>query len=392
MEIKNITIVGSGYVGTSLGIMFSQKLNTTIVDTDTSKVKKINNKISPIKDLDIDNYLSKKNLKINAVKSLKSTFKKTDLYILCLPTDYDPEKDIFNTNVLERIINEINLNDPCIPILIKSTVPIGFTDNIKLNLERDDIIFSPEFLREGSALKDNLNPTRIVIGDTGKIGKIFADLFKSFAHNNPQCFCTESHEAESIKLFSNTYLAMRISFFNELDSFCLDNSMDTKKIIKSICADSRIGEGYNNPSFGYGGYCLPKDSKQLVSSFKGASVKQVLLSSIVESNVLRKRFIAKKIYELKPKFVGIYRLIMKNGSDNIRDASIIDVIKNLKKLDVNIFIYEPMINSSKFKGCKVFKNFEEFCTKSDLIIANRFDKSIEPHKSKVFSRDIFNEN
>jgi UDPglucose 6-dehydrogenase len=390
MPFKNITIIGAGYVGSSLASLFGQRLNVNLVDIDEDKILKINNNQSPIEDSQIKNFLKNGKTFFSGHLNLQESFNNTDLYIISLPTNYDEEKNFFDTSTLEEEIKKIISNDPGIPILVKSTVPVGFTRKFNLAFDDTKIIFSPEFLREGSALSDNLNPSRIVIGEDSELGKRIGNLFYEFSLNKPKIFLMNSDEAESVKLFSNAYLAMRVAYFNELDSYAIKAGIDSKEIIKAVSADPRISDGYNNPSFGYGGYCLPKDSKQLLANY--ASVPQNIIGAIVEANSSRKDAIASDILSMNKQSIGIYRLVMKEGSDNIRQSSIQGVMKRLKAKGKNVIVYEPMLKEDSFYGSKVYKTLEEFVTDSDLIIANRMHKELDPYASIVYTRDVFREN
>ena len=390
MEFKKALVVGAGYVGSSLAVLLSQDIDVLLVDIDASKVDRINNKISPIADNLINKFLREKPLKICAQEQIDDSITSCDIAILALPTDYNSETNYFNTSIIENVLSKIIEIKSSIPIVIKSTVPIGFTKKLQEKYPSSSIIFSPEFLREGYAIYDNLFPSRIVIGDKGKVGKAVGNLLCSFATDYPEVVYMDSSEAESVKLFANTYLATRVTFFNELDSFCLDNDLDTKSVIMGVSLDPRIGEGYNNPSFGYGGYCLPKDTKQLLANFK--SIPQGIFSAVVEGNIKRKNFIAKQVASLRPKKLGIYRLIMKEGSDNFRDSAIFDVIKNLKKEKIDFVAYEPLLNSKEFEGIRLENNLESFKKECDLILANRIHEDITDVQNKIFTRDIFMEN
>jgi len=390
MKFKNITIVGAGYVGTSLAALFGQRLNVSLVDIDNLKVEKINSKQSPIHDLLIQEYLDQEKTKFKGMSDLSSSFGVTDLYILALPTNYDPNKSYFDTSLLESVIQKIVDKDSDIPILIKSTVPVGFCSEVQEKFKSKNIIFSPEFLREGKALEDNLFPSRIVVGGDPNVCKKIGDLLKSFALNDPDCFYMMPKEAESVKLFSNTYLALRVAYFNELDSYAMKFGIDTEKVISAVSADSRIGDGYNNPSFGYGGYCLPKDSKQLLANY--SSVPQNIIGAIVDANSSRKDAIAEDILKRKPHCIGIYRLLMKESSDNIRESSIQGVMKRLKAKGVKIIVYEPLIKESEFFGSKVYTDLDSFKETASLIVANRKTPDLLDVESKVYTRDLFGEN
>lgn len=387
-----ITVVGIGYVGLSNALMFSLSHDVTLYDVNRTKINMINQKKSPIKDTLIDEYLINVNSNFFATDIPSKAFKDKDLIIIATPTSYNPDTNLFNTQSIEDTVSSIlNLNNNCI-IVIKSTIPVGYINNIRSKFNYRRIYFSPEFLREGTALFDCLNPTRIVIGGKNKDAKKIGKLFKKHSLNRtvPVIFTKES-EAESIKLFANTYLAMRVSFFNELDTYALRLGMNTKDIIDGVCTDSRIGNFYNNPSFGYGGYCLPKDTKQLLSGYN--KIPNNLIRAIVDSNKTRKEFIASKILESKPSVVGIYRLVMKSNSDNFRESAILDVIELLKKEGLQLVIYEPLLKNEKtYNNVLIEKNFKNFVDMSSLIISNRIDSVLKPYSKKVFSRCISNEN
>lgn len=390
MSIEKVLIVGAGYVGTSIAVLLSQKHEVLVVDQDIERVEKLLNFESPVTDSLISEYFAEKSLNINAEKSISKSINNFDIAILALPTNYNPDTNYFDTSIIEQVISEIYKFNSNIPILIKSTVPIGFTKKIQDQYPKNKIIFSPEFLREGHALYDNLYPSRIVIGDKGAIGKLFGDLLYAFAKNNPDILLMESSEAEAVKLFANTYLATRVTFFNELDSFCLNQNLCTKSVINGISSDPRIGNGYNNPSFGYGGYCLPKDTKQLLANFE--SIPQGIFTAVVDGNTKRKQFVADQVLSLKPKVVGIYRLTMKEGSDNFRESAIFDVIKIIKSKGIKIFIYEPLISNNELDGLKIQKSLGKFKASCELILANRMHEDIIDVSKKVFTRDIFGEN
>jgi UDPglucose 6-dehydrogenase len=385
----NITVIGAGYVGMSNALLLAQKNNVSIIDLDHSKIQKIQNKESPIADELISKYLKKRDVKLEASTSFEDIQKGTDYIVICTPTNFDPKKNSFNTSSIDLTLKRIkSLNLKC-GVVIRSTIPIGYTNSINKKYKNLDIAFFPEFLREGKALHDNLYPSRIICGSKSKKAKKFLNLLlESTLKKSVQSIITSPSEAESIKLFSNTYLAMRVAFFNELDSFALDNNLSTKAIIDGVCLDERIQNHYNNPSFGYGGYCLPKDTKQLKSSFN--DLPNNLISSIIQSNKTRKKIITKTILDKNPKVVGCFRLVMKKGSDNWRESSIIDILKHLKKKKVDLLIYEPMIESLKFMGIEICKNLDEFKERSSLIITNRDSRHLSGIKQKVFTRDIFN--
>lgn len=392
--MKNITVVGIGYVGLSLAVLLSQKYNVTALDIDKEKVSKVNKRLSPIEDIDIQAYLSNKALNLKATTNKSFAFKDADFIIIATPTDYEPSKNYFNTQSVEDSIKEaIDINKNA-SIIIKSTIPIGFTDKLKNKFNYfGEIMFSPEFLREGKALYDNLYPSRIIVGSNSVKAKEFANMLALCSLkklDRIDILFTKSREAESIKLFANTYLAMRVAYFNELDTFCEVMGLDTKDVITGISLDDRIGSHYNNPSFGYGGYCLPKDTKQLLSNFE--NIDNSLIKSIVDSNSIRKDFISKSILKKNPNTVGIYKLIMKEGSDNFRNSAIQGIIKRVLDKGVNVVIYEPNIKSSHFNELEVINNLDLFKKQSSIIIANRLSDDLNDVLDKVYSRDVFREN
>ena len=384
----NITVVGSGYVGMSLSVLLGQNNNVCIYDIDNERVDIINQKRSTIHDKDIESYLANNAIKIHATSDQNKAYRDADFIIIATPTDYDDSSKSFDTSSVDNTINDILKINKNTFIIIKSTIPVGYTKNIKEKYGVKNITFSPEFLREGSALKDNLYPSRIVIGSDCERSKIFVRLLKNGAISKEiDTFYMKSTEAEAVKLFSNTYLAMRVSFFNELDSYAHMNKLNTKNIIDGISTDSRIGKNYNNPSFGYGGYCLPKDTKQLLSNYDG--IPQTLIHAIVESNKIRKDFIASQILKENKKYVGFYRLIMKEGSNNYRSSAILGVISRLKKSNCVFTIYEPSIDEYEFEGIKIEKDLNLFKKNCNLIIANRISNDLDDVKDKVFTRDIY---
>ena len=392
MNKKNkILIIGAGYVGMSLAVLLGKKNIVRIVDTNKKKVDLINSGKSPITDNFLIDFWIKNKIKIKAYNKLHSSVKDSDFAIISTPTNYSENKNFFDTHSVEESIKKVLKLSPKCPIVIKSTVPVGFTSQMQKTHKNKNIFFSPEFLREGRALEDNLFPSRIVLGSKSKIAKVFADLLVQAAHSKDlKVFFMSSSEAEAVKLFSNSYLAMRVSFFNELDSYCMTRNLDTKSIIDGVSSDNRIGHHYNNPSFGYGGYCLPKDTKQLLANYE--EIPQNIIEAIIKSNSTRKDFISEEILKLNPKTVGIYKLAMKSDSDNFRSSSIQGVMKRIKSKGIEVIIYDPNIKQSSFFSSKIFKNLKKFKKTSDLIITNRMSENLEDVKNKVFTRDIFNEN
>ena len=384
-----IAIAGTGYVGLSLATLLSQYNEVVALDIVLEKVEMINNRISPIKDEYIEKYFKEKKLNLHATLDYKEAFSGAKFVIISTPTNYDEKTNYFDTSSVEDVIKKvISMYDDNIVMIVKSTIPVGFINNMKEKYHIDNIIFSPEFLREGKALYDNLYPSRIIIGEKSKRAEEFGELLKSASLKDDVVVkYMDSTEAEAVKLFANTYLALRVAYFNELDTYAELNSLNTKDIIDGVCLDPRIGNFYNNPSFGYGGYCLPKDTKQLKANYK--NIPENLISAIVESNNTRKEHIAKEIIDKNPKIVGIYKLAMKSGSDNFRTSAIQDVMKKIKSNGIEIVIYEPTLQEDTFKNNKVIKNIDEFKNISDIILVNRYDESLKDVKDKIYTRDLF---
>ncbi len=384
-----IAVAGTGYVGLSLATLLSQNNEVVALDVIPEKVAKINNRISPIQDEYIEKFFKEKNLNLKATLDYKEAFEGAKFVIISTPTNYDDERNFFDTSSVEDIIEKVlSMNDKNITMVVKSTIPVGYIENIREKYVTDKIFFSPEFLREGKALYDNLYPSRIIVGNKGEKGKEFAKLLKEASLKpDVETLFMNNTEAEAVKLFANTYLALRVAYFNELDTYAEIKGLNSKDIIQGVGLDPRIGTHYNNPSFGYGGYCLPKDTKQLLANYK--DVPQNLIEAIVNSNRTRKEFITDEILQRKPEVVGIYRLTMKSGSDNFRSSAIQDIIKNLKAENQTIIIYEPTLNKEEFYGCKIINNLEEFKNMSSLIMANRVSENLIDVKNKVYTRDLF---
>lgn len=386
-----ITVVGSGYVGMSLAVLLSQNNDVVIADIDPARIEMINNKQSTVADPEIEYFLEKKELSLTATLDIKDACKESSFIVVATPTNYNSVTKRFDTSSVDAVVkNALEIN-PSALVVIKSTIPVGHTKSLQEKFNTNRVIFSPEFLREGKALKDNLFPSRIIIGSQLEAAKEFAILLNEGAQKKKiENLFIRSTEAEAVKLFANTYLAMRVSFFNELDSYALSHDLDTKSIINGVCLDDRIGKGYNNPSFGYGGYCLPKDTKQLLANYD--HVPQKLIQAIVSSNITRKDFIAEEILKLNPSIVGFHRLVMKNGSDNFRSSAIQGVMKRIKAKGVEVVVFEPELKANKFLGSMVIADLDTFKKKCDVIITNRKAESLKDVASKCFSRDLFGDN
>lgn len=383
-----ITVVGSGYVGMSLAVLLAQHNDVVVLDVDPARVERVNNKRSTVADAEIEALLAAKELSLSATLDMDVAYEGAEFVVVATPTNYDPDTNRFDTSLVDRVVsNALELNTDAL-VVVKSTVPVGHTKFLQQKHDTDRVIFSPEFLREGQALMDNLYPSRIIVGSQLEAGKAFANLLVEGAERKDiETLFIRSSEAEAVKLFANTYLAMRVSFFNELDSYALAHDLDTASIINGVCLDERIGDGYNNPSFGYGGYCLPKDTKQLLANYD--QIPQTLIQAIVSSNTTRKDFIADSIIKLKPKVVGICRLVMKQGSDNFRASAIQGIMKRIKARGIEVVIYEPTYDEGEFFQSKVIDSLDEFKNTSDVIISNRMSAELDDVAGKVFTRDLF---
>jgi UDPglucose 6-dehydrogenase len=383
-----IAVVGLGYVGLSNAVLLAQNHDVTAVDVSAARVDLVSNHKSPIVDAELEDFLAHKPLQLTATTDLAAAARDAELVVIATPTDYDPHTNHFDTSSVENVARAVLAANPAASVVVKSTIPVGFITRLRRNLGSDNVFFSPEFLREGRALNDNLYPSRIIVGDTGLRGRQFADLMlEGAAKKDVAVLLTDPAEAEAIKLFANTYLAMRVAFFNELDSYAMAAGMDARQIIEGTGLDPRIGLHYNNPSFGYGGYCLPKDTKQLLANY--GAVPQNLIAAIVDANRTRKDFLAQRIFDRKPRTVGVYRLVMKANSDNFRQSSIQGIMKRIKARGIPVILYEPALAEDQFFGSRVVRDLDAFKAEADLILANRMSPDLADVESKLFTRDLF---
>jgi UDPglucose 6-dehydrogenase len=388
---ERIVVVGIGYVGLSLAVLLSQRHPVVAVDIDPERVAAVNRRESPIVDTDISRFFASKELQLSASLDADEAFRSATIVIVATPTNYDSTTDSFNTSTVESTISQACAANPDALIVVRSTVPVGFTDRIRRELGITNLVFSPEFLREGHALQDNLYPSRIIVGDRGSAGERFAGLLSECAESDSTpVILTDSTEAEAIKLFSNTYLALRVAYFNEIDSFAMGFDLDTRAIIEGVSLVPRIGPGYNNPSFGYGGYCLPKDTKQMLASYR--DIPQTTIRAVVEANEQRKDVIAADIAERNPGVVGVYRLVMKSGSDNFRESSVLGVIERLKAQNIDVIVHEPNLSGDSFDGYELVNDLSDFIERSDIIVANRLTSELAAVNDKVYTRDLFGVN